>query len=176
MWDEPAYQKGTIHGGKQRGVPDVSYSGAVLHGVLTYLDIPGIAAGMYRFGGTSAGSPQWAALTAIADQAAGHDYGFINAALYKIGQSAGKYATAFNDVTSGTNSALEFDASSNPVDITGYDAGTGWDAFTGLGSPKTGGVLSGLSKVWSAGQGNAAIAGSKPHAKGKKSTGHVNPH
>ncbi len=42
LYDEPSYQKGTIHGGKQRGVPDVSYNAAVLHGVLTYLDIPGI--------------------------------------------------------------------------------------------------------------------------------------
>jgi subtilase family serine protease len=177
VWDEPAYQQGTIHGGKQRGVPDVSYNGAVLHGVLTYLDIPGVVpVGFYRFGGTSAGSPQWAALTAIADQAAGHDYGFINAALYKIGQNVSPYAAAFHDVTSGTNSALEFDDANQPVDITGYDAGPGWDAFTGLGTPKTGGVIGQLPSFWSAGQGNAAIAGSKPHAKGSQSTGHVNPH
>jgi subtilase family serine protease len=176
VWDEPAYQQGTIHGGKQRGVPDVSYNGAVLHGVLTYLDLPDVGTGFFRFGGTSAGSPQWAALMAIADQAAGHDYGFINAALYKIGQSPSPYAAAFNDVTSGTNSALEFDASDNAVDITGYDAGTGWDAFTGLGSPKSGGVLSQLPTVWSAGQGNAAIAGSKAHATGHRSNGHVHNH
>src|SRR5258708_1645984 len=42
VWSEPSYQRGTLHGG-QRGVPDVSYNGAVLHGVLTYLNIPGIA-------------------------------------------------------------------------------------------------------------------------------------
>ena len=82
VFDEPSYQQGTIHGGKQRGVPDVSYNAAVLHGVLTYLDIPGIPAGFYLFGGTSAGSPQWAALTAIADQKAGYDLGFLNTALY----------------------------------------------------------------------------------------------
>ena len=87
LYDEPSYQKGTIHGGKQRGVPDVSYNAAVDHGVLTYLDIPGIPAGMYLFGGTSAGSPQWAAIVAIADQKAGYDLGFINKALYHIGQA-----------------------------------------------------------------------------------------
>ena len=67
IYDEPSYQQGTIHGGKQRGEPDVSYNSAVLHGVLTYLDIPGLAVGFYLFGGTSAGSPQWSAITAIAD-------------------------------------------------------------------------------------------------------------
>jgi subtilase family serine protease len=166
VWSEPAYQQGTIHSGKQRGEPDVAYNAAVAHGVLTYLAIPGVCTGappscFFLFGGTSAGSPQWSALTAIADQAAGHDYGFINAALYKIGQNASDYAGAFNDVTSGNNSAQEFDSSNNPVTITGFDAGTGWDADTGLGSPKAGGLLSGLSLFWSSGQGTAAINGSK---------------
>jgi len=177
VWDEPAYQKGTIHGGKQAGVPDVSYNAAVLHGVLTYLNIPGVQVGFYRFGGTSAGSPQWAAIMAIADQFAGNDYGFINAALYKIGQNAGDYANAFNDITSGTNSAMEYDASNNPVYITGFNAGTGWDAVTGLGSPKSGSLMNELPLFWSAGQGNAAIAGSTPHTNGKPSSpGHKNPH
>jgi subtilase family serine protease len=85
LHDEPSYQRGTIHGGKQRGVPDVSYNAAVLHGVLTYLNIPGIPAGFYLFGGTSAGSPQWSAILSIADQKAGHDLGFINKVLYHIG-------------------------------------------------------------------------------------------
>jgi subtilase family serine protease len=161
VWSEPSYQQGTLHGGRERAVPDVAYNGAVLHGVLTRLDIPGVPPGFYRFGGTSAGAPQWAALTAILDQAAGHDYGFINAALYKIGQNAGDYANTFNDVTSGTNSAAEPDSANNLVTIIGFDAGTGWDAVTGLGSPKAGGVLAELPLFWSAGQGNAAINNSK---------------
>ena len=161
VWKEPAYQQGTLHGGNTRAVPDVAYNGAILHGVLTRLDIPGIPPGMYRFGGTSCGSPQWAALTAIADQAAGHDYGFINSALYKIGQNSGPYAAAFHDVTSGNNDAVEFDNNNAEVDIAGFDAGTGWDAVTGLGSPKAGGLLTQLSAFWSAGQGMAAINNSK---------------
>ena len=78
LYDEPSYQKGTIHGGKQLGVPDVSYSAAVLHGVLTYLNIPSVPVGFYLFDGTSAGSPQWAAILAIGGQKAGHSLGFIN--------------------------------------------------------------------------------------------------
>jgi subtilase family serine protease len=157
VWSEPAYQQGTLHGGKQRAVPDVAYNGAILHGVLVPLPEFG---GVFRFGGTSCGSPQWAALMAIADQAAGHDYGFINSALYKVGQNSGPYAAAFNDVLTGNNNAVEFDNNNNEVDISGFNAGTGWDALTGLGSPKAGGLLSGLAANWSAGQGNAAIVGS----------------
>jgi subtilase family serine protease len=170
IWSEPPYQQGTITSGKMRGEADVSYNAAVLHGVLTYIDIPGLPVGFYRFGGTSAGSPQWAALIAIADQAAGHDYGFINAALYKIGQNAGDYASTFHDITSGNNSALEFDSSESAVTITGYDAVAGWDPVTGFGSPMAGSILNEMPLFWSSGQGNAAIAGSMAKPSGKPST------
>jgi subtilase family serine protease len=154
VWSQPYYQAGTLRHVRQRAVPDVSYNGAVLHGVLVYL---GEFGGWYRFGGTSAGSPQWAALTAIADQAAHHRYGFINAALYNIGQSSGSYASSFHDITSGNNNAAEFDAANNEVDVAGYNAGTGWDAVTGLGSPKAGGLLAGLKAKWNLLQGPLAI-------------------
>jgi subtilase family serine protease len=160
IWSEPSYQQGTIHG-KQRGVPDVSYNGAILHGVLTYLDIPGVPVGFYRFGGTSCGSPQWAAITAIADQVAGHNLGFINAALYKTGQNASTYAADFHDVTSGTNSSLEFDSNNNPITTIGFSAGTGWDAVTGLGSPIVNQLIPSLIANDSPGQGTAAIQNSK---------------
>jgi subtilase family serine protease len=177
LYNEPSYQKGTINGGKQRGEPDVSYNAAVLHGVLTYLDIPGIPAGFYRFGGTSAGSPQWAAILAIADQKAGHNLGFINRALYQIGQAQKKYAASFFDVTSGTNSAVEFDADNNPVTVLGFNAGPGWDATTGLGSPTTDHLVSYMIQFVSPGDGTAAIAESKPHTNGKPGVpGHMRPH
>jgi len=159
VWHEPAYQEGTIHGGKTRAVPDVAYNAAILHGVLVPLAEFG---GVFRFGGTSCGSPQWAAITAIFDQAAGHDFGFINAALYKVGQSAPSYAASFHDITVGQNNALEADGNGNPVAIAGYNAGTGWDAVTGLGSPSSSAsLLAQMGQVWSAGQGNAAISNSK---------------
>jgi subtilase family serine protease len=169
VFDEPSYQKGTIHGGKQRGVPDVSYNAAVFHGVLTYLNIPGVAPGFYLFGGTSAGSPQWAALTVIADQKAGHSLGYLNTALYHIGQAQSHYAVSFFDVTSGNN---QIDPS-----IPGFGAGPGWDATTGLGSPMSDGLVSYLIQFVSPGDGTAAIAGSKPHSNSKPSApGKVRPH
>jgi len=169
LYDEPSYQQGTIHGGKQRGEPDVSYNAAVEHGVLTYLNIPGVPVGMYLFGGTSAGSPQWAAILAIADEQAGYDLGFINRALYHIGQAQSHYSPSFFDVTSGNNSVLPL--------VQGFTAGLGWDATTGLGSPTTDQLVSYLLQFVSAGDGTAAIAGSKPHATGKTSApGQVKPH
>ncbi len=167
LYDEPSYQQGTIHGGKQRGVPDVSYTAAVLHGVLTYLNIPGIPAGFYLFGGTSVGSPQWSAILAIADQKAGNDLGFINKALYHIGQAPPHYSVSSFDVTSGNNSF---------AGVTGFNAGTGWDPTTGLGSPTTDQLVSYLMQFVSPGDGTSAIAQSA-HAKGKPSApGQQKPH
>jgi subtilase family serine protease len=168
VYDEPSYQQGTIHGGKQLGVPDVSYNAAVLHGVLTYLNIPGIPSGFYLFGGTSAGSPQWAAILAIADEQAGYDLGFINKALYHIGQAQSHYAASFFDVTSGNNSF---------AGVTGFSAGPGWDPATGLGSPSAHQLVSYLKQFVSAGDGTAAIAGSAPHRQGNASApGQMKPH
>lgn len=177
VFAEPPYQKGVLPGGKQRGVPDISYSAAVEHGALTYLAIPGIPSGFYLFGGTSAGSPQWAAITAIADQRAGTHLGFLNSAIYKIVQAKTKYADSLHDVTVGTNSSLQFDIQNNPVDIIGFHAGIGWDAATGAGSPKTPGIVDDLIQHVSPGDGTAVLANTKPkpNAKPVGPTG-VTPH
>jgi subtilase family serine protease len=54
-----------------RSTPDVSYNAAVDGGVLvTWSAIPA-EAGFYIVGGTSAASPQWAAIIALANEAAG---------------------------------------------------------------------------------------------------------
>ncbi len=176
IYGEPGYQKGLLPGGKQRGEPDVAYNAAVLHGVLTYLNIPGLPVGMYRFGGTSAGSPQWSALLAIADQMAGHNLGFINAGLDRVGLVGSYYAAGFHDITSGTNSAMELDSNNNPVTIEGFSAGPGWDATTGLGSPNAAQLLGRLIQLDNAGDGIAAIAGSSPHGASSGAPGHVQPH
>jgi subtilase family serine protease len=169
LFDEPSYQKATIHGGKQRGVPDVSYNAAVLHGVLTYLNIPGLPAAFYLFGGTSAGSPQWSAILAIAGQKAGYDLGFINKALYHIGQAKPRYAASFFDVASGDNSI--------PGLLQGFSAGPGWDPTTGLGSPTADQLVDEVIRHVSPGDGVSAVAESKPHTNGKPSApGHMNPH
>jgi subtilase family serine protease len=179
LFDEPPYQKGTsgLHGGKQRAVPDVAYNGAVLHGVLTYLAIPGVPTGFYRFGGTSAGAPQWAGIAAIANQKAGKRLGFLNSAIYQIGKVNPAYPTAFHDITDGTNSAAEFDSSDNLVTIIGFAAGTGWDATTGIGSPMTTSLVDYLIAYVSPGDGQAAISTTKPKPHPKPIVpGSMDPH
>jgi len=76
-------------------------------------------------GGTSYAAPQWAGLTAMANQQAVADgkktLGFLNPAIYEIGVGSA-YDSDFHDITSGSNG--EFSA------VTGFDLVTGW------GSPK----------------------------------------
>jgi subtilase family serine protease len=128
-----------------RGVPDIAYQASATTGVLIYITLPpdgtsGLlcgsapcSTGWYDIGGTSASSPQWAGLLAIADQMAGHDLGYINPALYSIANNPGKYAADFFDVTANCN---QLDPS-----IPGYCASTGWDAVTGLGSPNAANLI-----------------------------------
>jgi subtilase family serine protease len=119
-----------------RGVPDVSYSGDVNNGLLIAWSQgdPTQVGGIYLFGGTSAGSPQWAAITALADQAAYYPLGFLNRKLYAIGNGPW-YSYVFHDVTTGNNTISFVDPSNDTETITGYSATKGWDPVTGLGTP-----------------------------------------
>lgn len=101
-----------------RGVPDV----ALVGGTAVSIVYNGFSTGVY---GTSASSPMWAGLAAIADQIYGAPLGWLNPSLYELARAANA-STRFHDVTSGTN---------------GYRAGTGWDAVTGIGSPNAGRLL-----------------------------------
>lgn len=126
-----------------RGVPDIAYQASARTGVLIYDTEPdtkgsGVgcggaspcSSGWFVIGGTSAGSPQWAGLIAMADQIAHSkgqgDVGYINPALYQIAANPAQYAADFYDITVGCNQTTS---------IPGYCASTGWDAVTGLGSP-----------------------------------------
>lgn len=125
VYRRPGYQAPFQSNEKQRGIPDVAYDGDVRGGFVAAFGVP-FGVGLFAvFGGASAGSPQWAAIIALADQKAGHRLGAINKALYHIAKSK-SYGSAFNDVTAGDNSA---------PGIPGFSAGPGWDAATGLGTP-----------------------------------------
>jgi subtilase family serine protease len=75
-------------------------------------------------GGTSYAAPQWAGITAMANEQAVTDgkstLGFLNPAIYEIGVGTG-YDSDFHDVTNGSNG--------------GYKAVVGYDLVTGWGSP-----------------------------------------
>ena len=113
-----------------RGVPDIAYQASSQTGVLVYSSEPdtkgGPPNGWYIVGGTSASSPQWAGLIAIADQMAHRDLGFINPSLYALANNPTTYAADFYDPTVNSNGCC-----GEP----GWPASKGWDAVTGLGTP-----------------------------------------
>jgi subtilase family serine protease len=126
LYAAPKYQRGVSGISSQRGVPDITYDAAAHGGLVVAWGSRGTPGEFWIFSGTSEGTPQWAALTAIADQVAGRRLGNINPALYQIGQrSLARYA--LHDITVGNNSY---------AGVTGYAAGPGWDAASGWGSPK----------------------------------------
>jgi len=124
------YANGKAFTPAMRCVSDVSFDSGVYGGlgaVPWSTATPGSPI-YYIVGGTSAGSPFWAALTAIADQYLGHSLGYINPLLYA--NRATFYGKgAFHDVAKGDNTY----PTGNPV--IGYEATKGWDAPTGVGSP-----------------------------------------
>jgi subtilase family serine protease len=133
LFPSPAYQAG-ITGNAARTVADVSFNASVYTATMIFLSVPGEAPGFYFFGGTSEGSPSWAAITAMADSAIGHPLGQLNPLLYNIdGTSA--YASDFHDVTSGNN---DFGGP-------GFSAGTGYDLPTGLGTPDVANLITSLA-------------------------------
>ena len=131
VYPRPAFQLG-LHTPNARGVPDVAYNGDVNGGVLVVWSESGQGANLvFLFGGTSAGSPQWAGIAALTDQAAHLRVGDINPALYIISHTL-LYKAVFHDVTVGTNIWA-------PSGVTaGFSAGKGWDPVTGLGTPNVG--------------------------------------
>ncbi|HTK10756.1 MAG TPA: S53 family peptidase [Ktedonobacteraceae bacterium] len=136
IYSRPDYQNKVSHM-KGRGVPDISANAALNGGVLaavSYLPEGKQGGPWHVFGGTSASSPEWAGLIALADQMAGHRLGQLNQALYKIGNSNTRNK-AFHDIITGNNGFTGKNTNGQTITIDGYRAKTGWDAASGWGSP-----------------------------------------
>jgi subtilase family serine protease len=140
---EPSYQTANLPTAMQqqlngyRGVPDIAYNAYAGSSVLMYMSFRGAGTeGYYNVGGTSEGAPQWAGITAIADQYGHCSLGFLNPALYSLANSPA-YAQDFHDITQGNNALY---------DVPGYNAGTGWDMLTGWGSPNVTNLVHDLVK------------------------------
>lgn len=108
--------------GDKRVLPDVSFDADPATGVSVYCSVPQNGkSGWFTLGGTSLSAPSWAGLIADINQ---NGVVIKNAgSLYALagGTSYTNSLQAFNDITSGSN---------------GYQATTGYDAATGLGSPE----------------------------------------
>ncbi|PCH37959.1 family S53 protease [Wolfiporia cocos MD-104 SS10] len=109
-----------------RGYPDVSAYGVDFE-VVAYDFTFGVS-------GTSCSAPTWASIIALLNDrllAAGKPVlGFLNPWLYSTG------ASALTDIVYGNNDAC------GPYYNIGFDATTGWDPVTGLGTPKFASLLS----------------------------------
>ncbi len=143
LFPVPDYQKNIV-GLTNRGVPDVAFDADPLTGVPVVVSEGG-ATIIEPVGGTSVGSPAWAAIVVLLNQKAGHRLGFLNPAIYALSASA-SYGTAFHDILVGNNSVTGFDVKGNPIPVTGYYAGPGWDPVTGVGSPIVKGLAATLAK------------------------------
>ena len=128
LFGAPSYQTGL--GLTARG-PDVDYNAAVDGGVLVVnTSVLGFSV-LFIVGGTSAGSPQWAGIAALVNEARanaskGPIGGNLNTALYSIYHSA-RYASDFRDITVGNDQLAGT--------TLGYSAGPGYDLVSGIGSP-----------------------------------------
>ncbi len=121
----PSWQTGAgVPSGTMREVPDVSASADPAFGAIIYED-----GNESVVGGTSWASPTWAGLCALMNQAranAGQSpLGLLGPKIYPILNSS-NYATNFRDIVSGNNST-----NGDP----NFNAHTGFDLATGIGSP-----------------------------------------
>ena len=163
--------------GNHRLVPDTSWNAAVNGGVDVYITAYpeyncGNSVGCWSvYGGTSAATPQTAALVALlnADLASKGlpPVGFLDPLLYQLGASS-SYSTAYTDIVpqdfgtaSPTFSGSEVDVTGEvpksvgnlednqlwEVPVPGYPTTTGYDATTGWGAPKAPGFISALEAL-----------------------------
>ncbi|MGC8481670.1 MAG: S53 family peptidase [Acidimicrobiales bacterium] len=115
LFNLPAYQQSanvppSASGFIGRGVPDVAGDADPQTGYRIRVDGTDTV-----FGGTSAVAPLWSALITLINSGRSTPLGFVNPSLYQLGEAD------FYDITSGGNG--------------GYQASTGWDPCTGLGTP-----------------------------------------
>ncbi|MGZ5037242.1 MAG: protease pro-enzyme activation domain-containing protein, partial [Usitatibacter sp.] len=137
----PPYQAAfTTNGASatQRNSPDVAAAAGGLFFVFNN--------GGFSGGGTSASAPLWAGYTALVNQQRAAlgltpGIGFLNPTLYAL--ATANYSANFHDVIVGDNSRPA-DPAHNLQACSGFNAGTGYDLVTGLGSP-TGTLIANLA-------------------------------
>lgn len=131
---KPGYQSALPFA--KRTIPDVSYNADPATGFAVYDSTPyNGASGWFQMGGTSAGAPQWAAIIAVANQLRVAKRKLVLSGYYSstkptpAGTTIYGLTTGNADITSGPTNG------SCGVPCT---PAVGYDAVTGLGSPRPG--------------------------------------
>jgi len=137
VFGRPLFQNG-VHNvvGQARGTPDISMNAAVDGGVWVYYTFVSPSSPYHIFGGTSAATPEFSGIVAMADQLAGRPLGLLNDALYSLAGTSWLGAkNGIVDVTQGNNDIGPFQNSDgNTYHVPGYSAGPGYDLASGLGT------------------------------------------
>ncbi len=123
IYGKPVWQSAPgVPADQKRDVPDVSITGAIHDAYV--IQVQGKP---FYVAGTSAAAPSLASLVALVLQNTGASQGNINPVLYSLAkrQLSGGGTPIFHDIGGGNNSV---------PGVTGYNAGTGYDLATGLGS------------------------------------------
>ncbi|WP_395753282.1 choice-of-anchor D domain-containing protein [Prosthecobacter sp.] len=124
----PGFQNGW-QSSANRSIPDVSYAADPATGFPVYISNYGGTSGWITVGGTSAGAPQWAALSALVNSSRSKALSAPAEALYYL--AATSFTPDFRDITAGSNG--------------GFLATVAYDLVTGLGSPAASTLIPSLS-------------------------------
>jgi subtilase family serine protease len=148
----PSWQSSvaSVIGGDHRGLPDLSWNAAVNGAVLVDLQsfLPPDQQGFYLIGGTSAASPQVAALTALVNERRAGlvkaPVGNLAPLLYSLPSNAftdvapihqGAVGVASGDLNTNAMFQYNADGSVSLGPVAGWPVLTGWDMTTGFGTP-----------------------------------------
>ncbi|QNI37157.1 protease pro-enzyme activation domain-containing protein [Edaphobacter albus] len=174
-YPRPNWQSGVpgIPSGSNRLLPDVSFqSSSKSPGFILCTSDPFLVAesgqssscnnglkgsnGSYTTaGGTSFAAPIFAGYLAILNQSKNATgLGNINPTLYNLASNATTYASAFHDITMGTNACTAGASMCSSAGQSSYMAGVGYDPVTGLGSVD----FNALSAVWPLGPSASLVA------------------
>jgi subtilase family serine protease len=140
--------------GHARGTPDISLNAAVDGGVWVYYTFVGASSPFHIFGGTSAATPEFAGVVAMTNQVAGRPVGLINDALYRLADRDRGHGhdrssdSGVVDVTQGNNDIGPFvNSDGQTYHVPGFEAGTGYDLASGLGTIDAAAFVPALAKA-----------------------------
>ncbi|MCS6885912.1 MAG: S53 family peptidase [Acidobacteriota bacterium] len=140
IYNRPSYQRDLQIEGAMRAIPDVSLMADPGPGYFIVR-----RGSVFTVGGTSAATPCWVGIFALANQlVSGKGFGPANYLIYKLGEQQIRGAVqAFRDISVGNNSSFG---------VAGFEAAPGYDLCTGWGTANADVLVRQLSAAENFGQ------------------------